>query len=369
MTQSSNIKIIPENQDPPEKQNKSFNYFFNEKRYGSHFLKSCMPFIDTLKKIFLFDHLQTNFSVQKRFIDLLGTNKYNMDTRFNSYDFESVFPKIISKMIILQKFLNKDIKSFKLLMKIAEFEVLQIKALNRCFKKVKESVIQSIAKHHRELFLEFKSNFDSFEKCEKMIDRTLKRVRNYDLIKTQKSKESIHVFELEKVLMSSLHFGFLFASKIFDINDSIKAFYQFLGLKKNLIIKIFDLDFISAIQLIKTQKNVFQGDSVVYNEESLKIDQIFKYLGELQNTNFKSIPEFITTVKQTISNLQNIPIQEGFEFMSKSFLFPINIRLHSSTCALHLHPISAKHHLLFQSNFTKNRVAGLIFSRYPAIQE
>ena len=294
-----------------------FNYFWDQKRYGKYYLEQCFPVVEVLKKNFLFDHLQTNFSAQKKFVEILGNHKFNMDSRLNSFDFETNFPKIVSKMIILQKFLSKDIKSFKFLMRLAEFRIHSLKSLQRNLARRTGDALLSLMRHHREVYLSFLKTFESMEKCEKLLDRTLKRVRNYDLARPARPLERVHVAELEQVLVKSLDFGFLFASKVFDINDSVKAFYQFLGLKKDLLMRLFQLDFLSGVKLLQSKHKIIRKESPVYNEDSSVIDRILGHLGSLQKTDSGSIPQFIESVEQTIRNLLDEPVREGLGFLSK----------------------------------------------------
>jgi hypothetical protein len=183
-----------------------------------------------------------------------------------------------------------------------------------------EKTMSTIMRNHKELYLDFKKKFNLLEKCEKIIDRTQKKVRNYELVKSNQKAEMIHISKLENVLLNSLNFGFLFASKIFDINDSIKEFYQLLGLKKDLLSKMFNIGLTPAIKLLNEYQNVWNKESVIYNEHSQSIDHIFQILKKFQSQDFKSIPEFISFTEQTITNLKNIPIVEGLEFLSKSSL-------------------------------------------------
>ena len=153
-----------------------------------------------------------------------------------------------------------------------------------------------------------------------MIDKTLKRVRNYDLI-PRFEKKMVHIKELEKVLMKSLDFGFLFASKIFDINDAIKAFYQFLGMKKNILGNIFNLGFLEALKKLEIKKNVFEKESMVFNKDSEVISKVYSHLKGLQDQKFPSIPKFIEIIKLTLNDLKQIKPRLGLEFLSKSHYF------------------------------------------------
>jgi hypothetical protein len=320
---SAKNKIVLEHQQSEQEKEKatSSNFFFDKRKYGEYFIENSFPFIDALKKIFILDHLQTNFSAQKQFIEILGNHKLNMDTRLNTYDFETNFPKIISKMLILQKFLNKDVKSFKFLMKISEFKIQRIKLLNRHLTRQKSEITVTLLKHHRDLFQKFKSSFESMEKFDKNIDRVLRLIRAQNSPRTMKeSPETIPIKELEGVLINSLEYGFLFASKIFEVNDSVKAFYQFLGMKKVILNKLFKMSFLKGLKFLLSQKDVFEKKSIIFDPENQRLNEIFSYLKDLQKPQFQSIPHFINTVKGVLEELRKISPTKGLDFLGKTYI-------------------------------------------------
>lgn len=264
--------------------------------------------VETLKRLFCLDHLQTNFSVQKQFIDLVGSQKLNMDSRLNSFDFEATFPDLISRMLILQKFLNKDVRSFKFLMKVAEFQLQRVKLLHRQLNRQRPELTTTLLRHHRDLLQSFKRSFENLEKCEKTVDRLLR------LIRSRKS-EPVHVVEFERVLVRSLDFGCLFASKVFEVNDTIKAFYQVSGMKKAIFSNLFQMDFVKGSKFLLTQRDLFEKPALVFNQESRQLDRVYSHLRRLRLPRFEDIPHFVGSVQQALSDLKKIPVSPDLPFL------------------------------------------------------